>query len=100
MKKLYLLLAVIGFILPYYFFISFLMTNGLNIQLLIDQLFANKISTFFAADLIITAIAFLVFIVWESRKDRIKNGWGYVLATLAIGPSFAVPLYLYFRESA
>jgi hypothetical protein len=30
MKKLYLLLAVIGFVLPYYFFVSFLIANGLN----------------------------------------------------------------------
>lgn len=100
MRKLYLILAVIGFILPYYFFVSFLMANGLDIGLLIDQLFANKISTFFAADLIVTAIAFLVFIVWESRHGRIKHAWLYIVATLAIGPSFALPLYFYLRESA
>jgi hypothetical protein len=27
------------------------------------------------------------------------NWWVYILATLLIGPSFALPLSLYFRES-
>ncbi len=26
------------------------------------------------------------------------NWWVYVVATLIIGPSFALPLFLYFRE--
>jgi hypothetical protein len=62
MKKLYLLLAVIGFVLPYYFFVSFLIANGLNLQLFFSQLFANNISSFFAADLIISAIVFWIFL--------------------------------------
>ena len=50
-RKLYLFLAFVGFVLPYYFFVSFLVTNGPDLPLLFDQLFANDISTFFAADL-------------------------------------------------
>lgn len=68
MRKLYLLLAVIGFFLPYYFFVSFLIVNGLNPQLLLSQLFANNISSFFAVDLIISAIVFWVFLYRESQR--------------------------------
>ena len=50
-KHVYLLLAVIGFILPYYFFISFLMLHGLDARLFIRELFGTPISTFFAVDL-------------------------------------------------
>jgi hypothetical protein len=99
MKKLHLLLAVIGFILPYYFFVSFLIENGLNLQLFFSQLFANNISSFFAVDLIITAIVFWVFLYQESQRWQISNWWVYIVTTLAIGPSFALPLFLYFRES-
>jgi hypothetical protein len=99
MRKLYLLLAVIGFALPYYFFVSFLVTNGLNLQLLFSQLFANNISAFFAVDLIIAAIVFWVFLYRESQIYQIRNWWTYIVATLIIGPSFALPLFLYFRES-
>ncbi len=62
MKLLYLILAMAGFILPYYFFISFLAANGLNLSLLIEQLFATPISAFFAVDLLITAVVFWVFV--------------------------------------
>jgi hypothetical protein len=99
MKKLYLLLAVIGFVLPYYFFVSFLIANGLNLQLLFSQLFANNISSFFAVDLMISAIVFWVFLYPESQRYHMGNWWVYVVMTLAIGPSFALPLFLYFRES-
>ena len=98
MKKLYLLLAVIGFTLPYYFFVSFLIENGLNLQLFFSQLFANNISTFFAVDLVITAIVFWVFLYRESQRWQMENEWVYVVTTLAVGPSFALPLFLYFRK--
>jgi hypothetical protein len=98
MKNLYLFLAVIGLALPYYFFVSFLIENGLDVELLVEQLFANRISTFFAVDLIITAIVFLAFAYQESKKWQMSNWWAYVIATLVVGPSFAFPLFLYFRE--
>jgi hypothetical protein len=98
MRRLYLLLAVIGFVLPYYFFASFLIENGLNLGLLFNQLFANDISTFFAVDLIITAVVFLIYMVREAGRYRMRNRWLYVVATLAVGPSFAFPLCLYVRE--
>lgn len=98
-RTLYLLLAIAGFALPYYFFLSFLIENGLDLVLLVNQLFANDISTFFAVDLLITAIVFLVFTYRESQRHGMKNWWVYIVATLLVGPSFAFPLFLYFRES-
>jgi len=99
MKKLYLLLAIVGWVLPYYFSVAFLFENGLDLGLLLDQLFANDISTFFAVDLVITAIVFLAFLYCETSHWQMANRWVYVVATLAAGPSFSLPLFLYFRES-
>jgi len=99
MKNLYAFLAIIGFLLPYYFLVSFLLENGPNLGLLIDQLFANNISTFFAVDLIITGIVLLVFIYQDAHKLEMGNWWAYGIATLLVGPSFAMPLFLYYRES-
>ena len=99
MRRLYLILAFVGFVLPYYFFVSFLTENGLNVQLFFEQLFANNIAAFFAVDLIITAIVFLIFSYQEARRYRMGNWWAYLLATLLIGPSFALPLFLYIREA-
>ena len=97
MKQVYLGLAIIGFIAPYYFLIQYLAAHGLNLQLLVEQLFANSISTFFAVDLVITAIVFWVWSYREAQRLSIKRWWLLVVATLTIGPSFALPVFLYLR---
>lgn len=99
MKRLYFFLAIIGFALPYYFFTSFLLENSLDLGLLFNQLFANDISTFFAVDLIITALVLLIYIYQEAHRLQISNWWAYGIATLLVGPSFAMPLFLYLRET-
>lgn len=55
MKRIYLILAILGLVFPNYFFISFLIKNGPNGPLIFQQLLATPISTFFAVDLILTA---------------------------------------------
>ena len=99
MRRLYLILAAAGFVVPYYFLISFLTANGLNLTLLVEQLFGTPISTFFAADVIITAVVFWVFSYQEARRLQLRRWWVYVVATLLVGPSFALPLFLYVRET-
>ena len=98
MKRMYFILAFFGFVIPYYFFIRFLFTSGLNLVEMGNQLFASDMSTFFAVDLFIVAVVFLIFSYFNSRKLGMKRWWVYLLATLIIGPSFSIPLYLGIRE--
>ncbi len=97
-KNIYLTLALIGLLAPYYFLFKFLSTNGFNIPLLVQQLLANNISTFFAVDLAISIIIFWIYMITEANKLEMKNRWLYLLASLTVGLSFALPLFLYFRE--
>lgn len=97
-KNIYLALTLIGLLVPYCFLFKFLGANGLDIPLLVGQLFANNISTFFALDLVISIIVFWFYMFAEANKLHMKNGWLYLLASLAVGLSFALPLFLYFRE--
>lgn len=97
-RNSYLVLAVLGFLVPYYFFFQFLATHGLNVSLLVQQLFANSISTFFAVDLVLSIIVFWMYMFAEANKLQMKNAWLYLLASLLVGLSFALPLFLYFRE--
>jgi len=97
-KNIYLFLTAVGLLVPYYFLFKFLGANGFNISLLLNQLFANHISTFFAVDLIISIIIFWVYMIAEANKLQMKNPWLYILASLTVGLSFALPLFLYFRE--
>lgn len=98
MRTIYLLLAVAGLVVPYYFFTSFLLQYGLDPAAFVQQLFATPISTFFAVDVILTAVVFLIFMFREAARRGIPQPWVYVLATLLVGPSFAFPLFLYARE--
>jgi hypothetical protein len=89
MKRLFLVLAALGWVVPYYFFLSLLLENGLNLALLVDQLFASDISTFFAVDLVITALAFLVFFYRESPRQGMKRWW--FCSYLGGGAIFCLP---------
>jgi hypothetical protein len=51
-KILYLLLCFLGTILPYLFLVPFLREHGLDLRTLYEQLFANRISSFFGMDVI------------------------------------------------
>jgi len=99
MKNIYLVLTIIGLILPYFFFLSFVAENGLNGGLLLRELFGTKISTSFATDLLISGLVFLAYLRAEAARLRVPY-WGvYVVAMLIIGLSFAFPLFLYVRET-
>lgn len=93
-KRVYLGLAVIGLILPYSQFISFLFENGVNIGLIIHEITAYRLSAFAWLDVVVTAVVVIVAVF----TDKIKQWWLPVVASLVIGPSCGLPLYLYLRE--
>ena len=97
-KNVFLLLAIIGFIVPYYFFLQLPAEDGFNLPLLIQPFFANNFMRGTAMDLTISVIVFWVYAFLEASRLQMKNPWIYVLATLLVGLSFALPLFLYFRE--
>jgi len=97
-KTLYLLLAGVGLALPYYFFLSFVAETGLDVGAFLRQLFATKISSFFAVDLLVSTVVFLAYVRDEARRCRMGRWWLYVAATLLVGLSFAFPIFLYMRE--
>ena len=97
-KHTYLLLAVIGLIVPYYFLISFVMANGLDARLFLKQLFGTPSSAFFAADLVLSCIVFVLYFRQEIRHHSIKHAWISLVALFTVGLSCALPLFLYLRE--
>ena len=98
MRAFYLIAAVLGFILPYIFFIQFLAENGLNLALFVQQMFASPIAGFFSMDVIISSIVFWAFLFSEGRRLAMQRLWIYVLLNLLMGVSFALPVFLYVRE--
>ena len=99
MKWIYALLCLLGIAGPYYFFVPFVMDEGLNLQLIVSQLFANRISSFFGADVIVSSLVLWAFIYHENRIRRIRLWWLAIVANLAVGVSLGFPLFLLLREA-
>lgn len=98
-KHLYLALCILGAIVPYSQFIPWLSAHGFDLRLLIEQLFANRISAFFAVDVILSAIVLIVFVSTEGRRLGMSRRLLPLLATLLVGVSLGLPLFLYMREA-
>jgi hypothetical protein len=66
--------------------------------LFFEQLFANRISGFFALDVIVSALVVTAFVFIDGRCNGVRGLWAPILALLAVGVSFGLPLFLYLRE--
>jgi hypothetical protein len=97
-QYLYLFLCVLGMVLPCSQLFPFLAEHGFNFPLIIDQLFANRISAFFGLDVIVSSIVLWVFVLTEGRRQQMKHLWIYLACNLAVGVSLGLPLFLYMRE--
>jgi hypothetical protein len=98
MRWLYLSLAVVGAVLPYSQFIPWIAAHGLDVALMVKELFSTHIGGFFGLDVLISAVVLLAFICREGASRRISLLWLPVAATCLIGVSSGLPLFLYLRE--
>ena len=96
--RVYLLLAVVGAAVPLTIAGIFLADEGLDLGEFVDQLFETTISTMAFADLAISSLVFLFWSWHEARRVGIRPWWPFVAANLLVGLSFALPLFLFFRE--
>ena len=99
MRRLYLLAAILGTVLPLSQFVPFLASHGFNLSLFFRQLFQNNVSAFFGLDVIVSSFALWLFVFSEGRRLRMNNLWFYIVCNLAVGVSLALPLFLYLREN-
>jgi hypothetical protein len=97
-KSLYLLLSVVGTVLPYTQLAPFLRDHGLDVRLFVEQLFANPVSGFFGMDVIVSSAVLWTLVVVEGRRAGMKHLWAPIVANLAVGVSLGLPLFLYMRE--
>jgi hypothetical protein len=98
LKSIYLVLCVVGLVLPYWQFVPWVAANGLHLPLFFQQLFANRIGGFFGMDVLVSSVVLVVFMRTESAKLGVRGRWWPVLALLTVGVSLALPLFLYLRE--
>src|SRR3954452_14901949 len=98
LRHIYLTLCVVGVVVPYAQFVPWVSQHGLQPGLFVRELFATRIGAFFGLDVIVSAIALFVFIFAERAAIRIRHVWLPIAATLLVGVSLGLPLFLYMRE--
>jgi hypothetical protein len=98
MKAVYALLCVAGLLLPYGAFLPWLFEHGVDLPLLLQQAMATPIALFAWLDVLVAGVVLLVFIVVEGQRRRMRLLWLPVLATLGVGVSLGLPLFLLLRE--
>jgi hypothetical protein len=97
-KTLYLSFCILGLVIPYAAFVPWVLQHGLNLPLFVRELFANRIGAFFGMDVLVSAVALLMFTRIENARLRIRNRWLVLVAVLTVGVSLALPLFLFLRE--
>ena len=97
-RYVYPICWVLGLILPYSQFVPWIFEHGLNLTLFFRELFANRISAFFAMDVILSAIVLILFIQTEGKRLQVRRLWLPTLGTLVVGVSFGFPLFLFLRQ--
>jgi hypothetical protein len=95
---IYAALAVIGTLLPLSQFLPWLRDHGLDLPRFVAALFVNRISSFFALDVIVSAVVVIAFVVIQGRRDGVRHRWVPILATLLVGGSSGLPIFLAMRE--
>lgn len=93
LKTVYLIMAIAGAIIPYVFFISFVMGQGIDLAAFSGALFANGAAGGFTADLLISSFAFWLFMF--ARQNQGPKPWVFIVLNLSIGLSCALPAYLW-----
>ena len=97
----YLLLAVAGLVLPWYFNTHYFLGGGSVLPpAFFGAAFANALTTAITLDVYIAALVFSVWVMRESPRVGVKRPWLYVALTFFVGLSFALPLFLAMRERA
>jgi hypothetical protein len=100
MTRVFVILAVLGAALPLSQFLPWFAANGLDLHLFFDELFANRISSFFGLDVLVSAIVTAVLIVLEGRRAGVPRLWMPIAGTFLIGVSLGLPMFLAMREIA
>jgi amino acid permease len=94
MKKILLIMCILGVVLPYYHLINFLILNNGSMDGFWSELFSSHPVSMISMDLTVAATTFLIFLIYKKQKDKI-NITKYIFSMFLVGFSLALPLYLY-----
>ena len=97
LRIIYLALAIWGAIHPMYYFTQWFAQNGFDLMAMVDAWHVNAASSGLVWDL---TIAFIALTVWIIAEVAVRRNWIALIAipaTICIGVSCGLPLYLFLR---
>lgn len=97
LRMIYLFLAIVGAIVPMYFFLTWFIANHWSLSAMVQAWNVNAASSGLVWDLTIAAIALTVWILAESWVRRDWLSLVCIPATWLIGVSCGLPLFLFLR---
>lgn len=93
----YLGLAFVGAVVPCSFMGQFIREHGVDFGEFATQMWAAPISSFTGAAFVIASLVNICFVWGEGRRRKMKGLWLPLLATILVGASCGLPLFLYLR---
>lgn len=98
MRKIYVILTLVGIVLPFSQLIRWLIEYGINIELFIKQILENPVAAFAWLDVVVTVIIITFMIINEGKKLKMTSLWIPIAASFIGGASVGLPLFLYMRH--
>lgn len=95
--RLYACASAVGAAAPLVFFGAFVADEGLDLEAFVDQVAASDLSLMAWADVVVAGLVVIAFALVE-RSRGLRRWWLAIVATVAVGPSFGLPLLLLLRE--
>ena len=102
LRHVYFLLFIIGVVWPYDYVAPWLVEHGPDARRFLAELFANRVSASFGADITVSTVVLLAFIATETFRLKMPRPWlalalGFA-ATFGAGVASGFPLFLYLRQ--
>lgn len=98
MPIVFLLLAIVGAIVPMVYFVSWFNEFGWSLGAMVEAWNVNDATTGLVYDLTIAALALTIFVIWETVRNRRWINLVAIPATFCIGVSCGLPLYFWLRS--
>ena len=97
-RHVYLLLAILGAVLPMFYFVSWFEVNGYDLGAMVDAWNVNDATTGLVWDLTVSYAALVVWVLYETVQSGRWVNLIAIPAGICIGVSCGLPLYLWLRS--
>ena len=97
-KNIYLFIAIAAAIITAIPLTIYILQGDYGVSSIMDALFSNYLVIFLLFDLLLSCVAFWVFMYFETKKHTIKYWWVAFAMNFLVGLCVAIPVFFYIRE--